>query len=147
MIGYIIGFVWAGFHIPVPLFLDEAILVLSETCLSMSCLCVGAFLAQHSLVACHWVQFVIGLTFRHIVCPALAGVFAKIINVGPTEARQCVIMAALPSAVASYLLSTNAGVGAGVASTMIFWTNVAFLPAIIGWFLVMDKLQLFVEEE
>jgi predicted permease len=146
IIGYIIGFIWAGFHIPVPLFMEQVIFVLYDACLPISCLCVGGFLAQHSLISCHWVQFAIGLLFRHIICPILAGVFAAIMGVSPITARQCLIMSALPSAVASYLLSSNQGIGAGVASTMVFWTNIAFLPTIVLWFVVLDALGLFVVE-
>jgi predicted permease len=147
MIGYVIGFVWAGAHFPVPLAMDEAIKYLSETCLPMSCLCVGSFLAQHSLISCHWAQFALCSVARHVIYPMFAGVFAWALKLSATASRQCVILATLPSAVASYALSTNAGVGAGVSSTMIFWTNVFFLPSAILWFLVMDKLGLFLETE
>jgi hypothetical protein len=61
-------------------------------------------------------------------------------------ARQCIIMATLPAAVSSYLMSVNAGIGTGVASTMVFWTNMLFLPAVIGWFVVLDKFGWFIEE-
>jgi predicted permease len=147
IIGYIIGFIWAGFHIPVPLFMNEVIRVLSDVVVPLSCLCIGGFLAQHSLISCHWAQFAIGLVVRHILCPIIAGVFAKLMNGGATMARQCMIMSALPSAVASYLLSSNQGIGTGMASTMVFWTNIVFLPVIIVWFLTLDGLRLFVEED
>jgi predicted permease len=146
MIGYMVGFLWAGAHIPVPLAMDEAIRYLSGACLPMSCLCIGAFLAEHSLISCHWTEFATSAFTRHIVYPMFAGLFASAFKLTPTEGRQTIIMGTLPSAVACYLLSTNAGIGAGVSSTMIFWSNILFLPATIVWFLVLDALKLFVED-
>jgi predicted permease len=145
IIAYIIGFLWSGLRIPVPLGIDEAIKYLSETTLPMSCLCIGGFLAEHSLISCHWAQFVLCAITRHIVYPVFVGIFAYGLKLDPTASRQSVILATLPSAVASYLLSSNAGVGTGVSSTMIFWTNILFLPAIILAFLLMDALGLFIE--
>jgi predicted permease len=146
IIGYVIGFLWAGAHIPIPLAMEEGIKYLAGACLPMSCLCIGAFLAEHSLISCPWVQFVLCAVMRHIVYPLFAGLFAWVFKLTPTAGRQTIIMATLPSAVSSYLLSTNAGIGAGVSSTMIFWTNILFLPAIIVWFIVLDGLSIFVEE-
>jgi predicted permease len=146
IIGYIIGFAWAGLKLPIPLFIEEILQNLAVTCLPMSCLCIGGFLAQNSLIACQWSQFVIGLVTRHIVCPLLVALSAGLFRFTGTEARQSIIMATLPSAVVSYLMSSNSGVGTGVASTMIFWTNMLFLPAVIAWFVVLDALGLFVEE-
>jgi predicted permease len=131
----------------VPVAVDEAIKYLAEACLPMSCLCVGSFLAEHSLISCHWVQFLLCAVTRHLVYPIFAGVYAWVLDLDPTGARQCIILATLPSAVSSYLLSTSAGVGAGVSSTMIFWTNIFFLPATIFFFVVLDKLELFLENE
>jgi predicted permease len=56
-----------------------------------------------------------------------------------------VILSALPTAVGSYLITANSGIGAGVCSTMIFWTNIFFLPAVVCWLLVLDALGIFTD--
>lgn len=147
IIAYIIGFIWAGARIPVPLFVDEIIKYWSGATLAMSCLCVGSFLAEHSLLSCHWLQFVVGVVARHILCPIFAGLYAKAFGVNGIVGRQCIILATLPSAVGSYLLSSNAGVGTEVSSTLIFWTNIIFVPAIVIWFKVLDALNIFPEDQ
>ena len=43
----------------------------------------------------------------------------------------------------TYLMAENAAVGAGIASTMIFWSTIADVPMIIARFAVLDKLKLF----
>jgi predicted permease len=73
-------------------------------------------------------------------------IYSLILRVDPTVGRQCVILAGLPSAVASYLLASNAGVGAGVASTMICWSNVFFVPSVIMWSEIMDALGVLAEK-
>ncbi|OHS95426.1 Auxin Efflux Carrier family protein [Tritrichomonas foetus] len=144
-IGYIIGFGWSGLKLPMFTFLDTILKYLSDTVLAGSCMCVGSFLAEHSLISCHWLQFVVCLVGRHILMPSFSLLYCKLLKIDGRTARQCVIMTALPSAVASYLLSTNGGVGAGVASTMIFWTSILFLPAVIGWLELIEKLNIFPE--
>lgn len=145
IIGYIIGFLWSGVQIPIPKCVSTFTTLLGDAILSLSCLCVGGFLAEHSLLSCHWAKFLIAVIVRHILMPAIDIFWCKIFKLSNIESRQIIVMASLPTAVASYLLSANAGVGEGVASTMIFWTNVFFIPVVILWFMVLDKFNLFPE--
>ena len=147
MLGYVIGFGWSGLKLPLYTFMETILKYMSETVLAGSCLCVGAFLAEHSLISCHWLQFVACLIGRHIIMPSFSMLYCKLLKIQPRKAKQCVILMALPSAVASYILSSNCGVGDNVASTMIFWTNIIFLPAIIAWLEILEKLNIFPEEE
>lgn len=146
MLGYILGFAWSFFKIPVFTFFDTILNLLSQTVLAGSCLCVGSFLAEHSLISCHWLQFVCCMVGRHIIMPAFSILFCKLFKVRGRVAHQCVILLSLPSAVASYILTSNCGVGENVASTMIFWTNIAFLPAIIAWMEILNRFNIFPEE-
>lgn len=145
IIGYIIGFIWAGIGIPRCVFVDTMITTSSQCILALSCFCVGSFLAEHEIVACPWYQFLICALSRHVLMPIIAGIFSWAFGVSAKQSRQTIIISTLPTAVASYLLSSNTNVGTGPSSTMIFWTNIFFIPAIIVWFVILDKLNLFIE--
>ena len=146
ILGYVVGVTWSLLKIPIFTFFDTILIYMSQIVFAGSCLCVGAFLAEHSLISCPIVQFIACLIGRHIIMPAFSLLFCKLLKIKGKMAKQCVIMMALPTAVASYLLTSNCGVGQGVASTMIFWTNMIFLPAIILWMLVLDKFNIFPED-
>lgn len=145
IIGYIIGFIWAGIGIPKCVFVDTMINTSSQCILALSCFCVGSFLAQHEIVSCPWYQFLICGLSRHVVMPLLAGLFSSAFGASAKQSRQTIIISTLPTAVGSFLLSSNSNVGTGPSSTMIFWTNVFFIPAIIVWFVALDKLNIFIE--
>ena len=145
IIGYIIGFFWVGVGIPTCYFIDRLIVIMSQCVLALSCFCVGSFLADHSLMSCSWFQFIICAVSRHIVMPLFAGLYSAALGLSAKAARQAIIITTLPTAVASYLLSYNANIGTGAASTMIFWTNIFFIPIIVAWFAVLDALGIFIE--
>ncbi|KAH0790762.1 Auxin Efflux Carrier family protein [Histomonas meleagridis] len=145
IIGYIIGFFWAGVGIPTCYFIDRLIIIMSQCVLALSCFCVGSFLADHSLLSCSWVQFIICAVSRHIIMPLLTGLFSSALGLSGRQSRQAIVITTLPTAVASYLLSYNANIGTGASSTMIFWTNIFFIPIIIAWFAVLDALGIFIE--
>lgn len=147
ILGYVVGVSWSLLKLPIFTFFDTILIYMSQIVFAGSCLCVGAFLAEHSLISCPIVQFICCLIGRHIIMPAFSLLFCKLLKIKGKVAKQCVVMMALPTAVASYLLTSNCGVGQGVASTMIFWTNMIFLPAIIVWMIVIDKFNVFPEDE
>ena len=146
LIGDIVGFVYAATGLPMPTYLKSLTTIMGDVVLPISLFSVGIFLAQHSFIACHWLKFIVMLLIRHVISPLFAGVFAFVLKFNARLSRQCCIMTASPTAVACYLITAQSGIGAGAASTMIFWTTVLSVPFIIGWIAVLDKLQIFVEE-
>jgi predicted permease len=79
------------------------------------------------------------------VCPALAAVYAWAMKFDAVLARQCTIMSCLPAANAGFVLANSVGIGADLASAMVFWTLILIVPVLIFWFFLLDKLQLFME--
>ena len=71
---------------------------------------------------------------------------ATVIGVSNTLARICIIMSTLPTASSCYMMADAANVGTGPSTTLIFWSMILFLPALIMWFAILDGLHLFVEE-
>ena len=145
LIGNILGIIYAAIPIGYPLFLKWLLQFTGDLVFSLSLLCVGVFLAQHSLMSCNWLQFIFCLITRFFIGSIIAGLFCKALGMGPRISRQCMVIGAQPTAVASYVLSSGAHLGEGVASTLIFWTTILTVPVIIVWFSILDGLNIFVE--
>lgn len=146
ILGYIVGISWSLLKLPIFRFFDTILIYMSQVVFAGSCLCVGSFLAQRSLISCPILQFVFCLAGRHVIMPSFTVLYCKLLKVKGKTATQCVVLTALPTAVGSYLLASSCGVGQGAASTMIFWTTIIFLPAIIVWMIILDKLNVFQED-
>ena len=145
LLGNVFGIIYAAIPIGYPLYLKWLLQFTGDLVFSLSLLCVGVFLAQHSLLSCHWAQFIFCLITRFFIGSIIAGLFCKALGMAPRLARQCIVIGAQPTAVASYVLSSGAHLGEGVASTLIFWTTILTVPAIIAWFSILDGLNIFVE--
>ena len=145
LLGNIAGLLYAATGLKVPIFLKQLMQYTGDLVFSLSLLCVGVFLAQHSLMSCNWVQFIFCLFVRFFVGATIAGLFCEILGTSARIARQCMIIGAQPTAVASFVLATGARIGEGCASTLIFWTTILTVPVIIIWFSLLDALNIFVE--
>ncbi|OHT03753.1 Auxin Efflux Carrier family protein [Tritrichomonas foetus] len=145
LIGDIVGFVYAATTLPMPTYLKSLTTIMGDVVLPLSLFSVGIFLSQHSFIACHWLKFIVMLLIRHVISPLFAAVFAWALKFDNRLSRQCCLMTCSPTAVACYLITSTSGIGAGAASTMIFWTTVLSVPFIIGWIAVLDHLHIFVE--
>lgn len=143
VIGNLCGMAWSLTRLQLPLFLIRLMEYMGDIVLPLSLFCVGGFLAQHSMIACHWLEFIVCMLVRHVVCPLITALLAASFRTSGELARQCIVLTALPSGVMTYLMSENSGIGPGVASTMIFWTTIAHVPMIILWTVILDKLNLF----
>lgn len=145
LIGIICGIIYSAIGLKYPIFLDRLMGYSGDMIFALSLVCVGVFLAQHSLISCGWVQFIFCMFVRIFVGPFFALLWCMALKVPPRIARQCIIIGSQPTAVATYTVTSNAHIGEGVASTLIFWTTVLVVPTIIVWFSILDGLKLFVE--
>ncbi|EAY21205.1 hypothetical protein TVAG_283740 [Trichomonas vaginalis G3] len=143
--GIIIGIIWSLTKLKLPVILDRLMLIAGQPIVACALFCVGGFLAQHSLIACKWSEFIIGLVWRFIVFPFFGVLFGWVMKLSNTEIRQVLAMAAVTCAVAVYPMACEIGVGQGVSSTMIFWTTILCVPVIIAWLYTLDVLKLFPE--
>lgn len=145
LLGNLFGLLYASTALPVPKFLGQILKLLGDTCLPLALFCIGAFLAEHSIISCPIPQFLLCMVLRIFIGPFFGCVFSYVLKLPPRLARQCVIMTAQPSAVSCYTLADAAHIGAGASSTMVFWSTLFTVPALIIWLTIMDKLHLFVE--
>lgn len=143
--GIILGIIWSLIKVKLPLVLDRLMYIMASCVSGLALFCVGGFLSQHSLIACHWGVFIGGLVIRFLLMPLLACVFSYAVGLSATESRQCCALSCVTTAVAAYPMSATNGIGMGVSTTMIFWTTVLVVPVIIFWLWVLDMLGIFIE--
>ncbi|EAY02796.1 Auxin Efflux Carrier family protein [Trichomonas vaginalis G3] len=145
LIGNVIGIIYSACNIQYPIFLDRLFQYAGDMVFALALVCVGVFLAQHSLISCGWLQFIFCIIVRCFIGPMFAGLWCKALGMSAHVARQCMIIGAQPTAVASYAITSGAHLGEGCASTMIFWTTVLCVPTLIVWFSILDGLKIYVE--
>lgn len=145
IIGNILGFIWSATGWELPTFFTTITTYLGDEVLGICLITVGGFIAQHSIMACHWLKFGFCVLIRHVIMPLMALGFCFALKLSNSIARQCVVMSILPTGTTAFLLSSATGLGPGVSSTMIFWSTVLSIPFIIVWLLILDKLGVFVE--
>ena len=143
--GNAFGLIYAATGLPMPTFLSEVLKLAGDVVLPMSLFCVGVFLSYNSLISCHWLKFILLVLIRHFVAPAWAILYCYLFHLPGKISRQCVVMVAQPTGAAAYLVAEALGAGQGVASTMVFWTAIICIPAIIFWLWLFDAVGLFVE--
>lgn len=145
VMGNIFGYIWAATGWPMIPFLSNLMEYLANAVLGLSLFSVGGFLAQTSLIACHWAHFLVCLAARHIAFPGFVAVYSVAFGLTGRTARQAVLMSCCPSAAACYFLSDQAGIGPGVSSTMIFWSTFIGIPMQALWLFIFDTLNWFPE--
>lgn len=145
ILGVIVGFIWAGIGLKFCNYVETLTRTLGGAVLALCLFCVGGFLSQHSLIACNFIQFIGCVLTRHVLFPLIVALYSAAFGIENRLARQCIIMACLPTATAAYPVSVSVNVGQGVATTMIFWTSILCVPFQLLWLYSLDKLNLFLE--
>lgn len=143
MIGNILGFVYAATGFDMCPYLWNLMKYLADSVLALCMFSVGGFLCEHSIIACNFLHLLVTLILRHIVFPIIAALFCFLFKTKNQLARQITIMATTPSSSASFLLSSLNQTGPGVASSMILWSTILYIPFIILWLYVLDSLHIF----
>lgn len=145
IIGNVLGFVWSAIGWTMPTFLVSLLQFLGDEVLGVCLVCVGGFIAQHSIIATNWIKFLMCILVKHVINPFFALLFSMAFKLSNRLTRQCTLMSCLPTGTTSFLMSSISGIQPGVSSTMIFWTTVLCVPFLIVWILVLDRLNLFLE--
>ena len=145
IIGNILGFIWSATGLQLPIFLDKLLQFGNNVVTAVSLMMCGAFIAQNSLMACPWWEFTIAIIIRHFVMPAVVILYCWALNIDPSISRKCVILSSLCTASTAFLMSAETKIEPGIASTMVLWTVILMIPAVIMWFSIMDAAGLFPE--
>ena len=147
LVGNIIGLIWSAIGIPYPPFVDHLARFFGDVVMVTALVGIGRFLQVHSILACSWIQLLTCLAIRFFVCPGFAALFAWALKLDGRLSRQCTILSCLPAANAGFVLGNSVGVGANVASAMVFWSLLLIVPILIFWFFIFNTFNLFPEED
>ena len=146
LVGNVFGLVYAAIAWNVCTFVSEIMKLLGDCVLPFSLFCVGAFLSQHSLISCHWSQFIFAMIMKLFIAPLIMALLCAAFKMPPRISRQCIVLSGQPTAASSFAVTDTVGLGTGVSSTMIFWSTFGFIPVLVLWIYALDSLNLFVEE-
>jgi predicted permease len=141
--GIFLGLIYSAIGLDYPIFLKYISKYMGDIVLVFAMCGIGRFLQVNSIMGVHWGQLLSCLFLRFFVSPGLAALFAWILKLDGRLARQCTILSCLPAANAAFVLGTSVGIGADVASAMVFWTLIFIVPVLIFWFFILDHFQLF----
>ena len=147
LVGNIIGLIWSAIGIPYPIFMNYIAKYFGDVVMAVALMSIGRFLHIHSILSCSWIHLISCLFIRFFVCPGFAALFALALKLDGRLARQCTILSCLPAANAGFVLGNSVGIGANVASAMVFWTLVLIVPVLIFWFFLFDHFHIFVEQD
>lgn len=143
LVGIVAGFVYLAITSKVCTFLYQLMTLLSNCVLPFSLFSVGAYLSSQSLISCNWMVFLLSLVARLIVGPILTGLFCYALKFPGRLARQCIVIATMPTRVTCAAITENEGLGVGVSSTMIMWSCVFMVPAVVLWMWALNYAHLF----
>jgi predicted permease len=147
LLGIFVGLIYSASGLDYPIFLKYTGKYLGDIVLVFAMCGIGRFLQVNSILGVSWVHLITCLFLRFFAAPGLAALFAWLLKLDGRLARQCTILSCLPAANAAFVLSNSVGIGADVASAMVFWTLILILPVLIFWFFILDHFGLFPDTE
>jgi predicted permease len=146
VIGIFVGLLSSACGIPYVLFFESLAKYMGDIVLVFALIGIGRFLQVNSILKCNWIQLIGCLIIRFFVCPGFSALYGWAFKLNGRLARQCTILSCLPAANAGFVLANSAGIGAGEASAMVFWTLILIVPVLIFWFYIFDHFGIFIEE-
>jgi predicted permease len=147
VVGIFVGLLSSAAGVPYVLFFDSLASYMGDIVLVYALIGIGRFLQINSILNCNWLQLLACLIIRFFVCPGFAALYAWILRFNGRLARQCTILSCLPAANAGFVLANTAGIGAGEASAMVFWTLILIMPILMFWFFIFNHFGIFPEDE
>lgn len=146
VIGNVVGLIWSATGLSYPLFFEKIGKFMGDIVLVLALVSIGRFLQVNSILSCKWYQLLACLVIRFFVCPGFSLLYALAFKLDGRLSRQCVILSSLPAANAGFILANSVGLGANVASAMVFWSLILIVPVLMFWFFIFDKTGIFPED-
>lgn len=136
IVAIVLGFVWSGFAIPIPLPMNEFLAILGGAATPGALFAIGASLATKSAEKVHiagWLSFC-----KLALHPLMVGIAMLIFKVDPYKAGVAISAAALPVAGNVYMLAQHYGVAPHRVSAAILISTAASIitvSLIMAWVL------------
>ena len=147
VIGLIFGVIYCASGLKYPYFLSKLGLYCGDVIAATALVSIGNFIAVNSLFSCKWYQLLFSLFVRSVVFPSFSLLYSYILKLDSVLARQCMVLAMLPTANNAFVLADQFGIGLDIATAMIFWSLFTVIPSIMLWFLLLDRFGIFSANE
>lgn len=144
VIGLIFGVIYCASGLEYPYFLSKLGLFCGDVIVVTALISTGNFIAMRSLFSCKWYQLLFSLFVRIIVFPAFSLLYSIIFKLESVLARQCLVLAMLPTANNAFVYATQFRIGVDIATGIIFWSLFTIIPSIVIWFMFLDNFNIFV---
>ncbi|KAL8155419.1 hypothetical protein AgCh_000707 [Apium graveolens] len=139
------AFLAARWHFDMPSIMEGSILIMSKagTGTSMFCMASGLFMASNDkIIACGAKATMVGMILRFIAGPLSVGIACIAVGLRGDALRIAIVQSALPQAVATFIYAKEYGLHTNVISTAVIFGTVVSLPILIGYFAVLDLIQI-----
>ncbi|KAL6142976.1 hypothetical protein ACLB2K_061251 [Fragaria x ananassa] len=138
-----IGIAWAfianRWHIELPSIMEGSVLIMSKAGTGTAMFSMGIFMAlQEKFVACGTSLTIIGMVLRFIAGPAAMAIGCIAVGLHGDVLRVAIIQSALPQSITSFIYAKEYGLHADVLSTAVIFGMLVSLPALIGYYAVLE---------
>ncbi|XP_074378485.1 auxin efflux carrier component 5-like [Apium graveolens] len=137
------AFLAARWHFDMPSIMEGSILIMSKAGTGTSMFCMGLFMASNDkIIACGAKATMVGMILRFIAGPLSVGIACIAVGLRGDALRIAIVQSALPQAVATFIYAKEYGLHTNVISTAVIFGTVVSLPILIGYFAVLDLIQI-----
>ena len=143
LVGAFLGLIWSCTTLKTPIFLLRLSKYVGDFVIVFSLLGIGSFLESNSIVACEISTLLICVVMRFIISPILGISFCLAFKIKGELGRQISILTTMPLSTIAFILSSATGIGMDSTSSVVFWTVIFVIPAIIFWFWILNTFKLF----
>lgn len=146
VIGNVAGIIWSAIGVKPPIWLHDFTKFYGSCVGYLALIGLGRFIHKNSFVNCKWWILVFCLVVRFIIYPVVSLLFCLAFKLEGRLARQCIVLAMLPTANSAFILADSTGCGPGVLSSMILWGLICIVPVILIWMAIINKFNLFPDD-
>ncbi|KAK9291723.1 hypothetical protein L1049_019672 [Liquidambar formosana] len=141
----IVGLAWAFIsnrcHFKMPTIMEGSILIMSRAGTGTAMFSMGLFMAlQEKFIACGTSLTLFGMVLRFIAGPAAMAIGAIAVGLHGDILRVCIIQAALPQSITSFIYAKEYGLHANVLSTAVIFGMMVSLPVLVAYYAILEFL-------
>ncbi|KAL3653912.1 hypothetical protein CASFOL_003593 [Castilleja foliolosa] len=141
-----LGLIWAliskRWDFEMPSILEGSVMIMAKAGSGVAMFSMGLFMAlQKKVIACGVRLSLFGMILRFVGGPITMAIGAFALGLKSNTFRIAIIQAALPEAVTAFVFAQEYGLHAEVLSTAVIFGTIVSLPLLIGYYTVLDVLQ------
>ncbi|GAB4165713.1 MAG: AEC family transporter [Terrimicrobiaceae bacterium] len=131
LISGLLGLAWGSLQIPMPLAIDRTLSALGAASVPIALLCIGGTLSFRAAPGRNLAAG-LAVTLKIVASPALVWLLAHLAHLGPEDTKYAVILAACPTAAASYVMAEKSGGDGPLTSLAIATSTILAAPVLFA---------------